>query len=79
MSRWTQRGLHDSGWVCHINSQERRKRGWSGVETDAQSLHQFASICLLARRITGSDAAGEVRLTDAHPGGGTLVAYRGKR
>lgn len=68
-------GLHDPGWVCDINSQERQKREYSGVETDTPSLHQSRiSARLLAGRIKGGGVAGEVRVTDAHPGGGLLVA-----
>lgn len=45
------------------------------METDAQSLHQ--SCISVARRIKGTSAAGEVRVTDAHPGGGRLVTDTG--
>ncbi len=34
------------------------------------SLQSCLSVRLLARRIKGWSAAGEVRVTDAHPGGG---------
>lgn len=44
------------------------------METDTQSLRESCiSVRLLARRIKGGSAAGEVRVTDAHPGGGILV------
>lgn len=65
-------GLHDSGWVCDINSQERQKR----VECCGDRL---SSIILASSSdywpggLKGGVHFSEVRVTDAHPGRDVLV------
>lgn len=62
------------GGFCDINSQERQKRESSGEEADTQLPCQSCiSIRLLAGRIKRGSSTGEVRVTDAHPGGGILL------